>query len=104
MNPHRALRRYVFPDERVTLSIYVLAQELRGKKGEARARQVVETSLILLEGRAATSEKELDMLLEKLQEVSEVQRYSRVQSAFTSSPALLQRMYVYMYVCMLSSH
>lgn len=30
----------------------------------------METSLILLEGRAATSEKELDMLLEQLQEVS----------------------------------
>lgn len=48
-----------------------LAQELRGKKGEPRARQVVETSLILLEGRAATSEKELDVLLEQLQEVKQ---------------------------------
>ncbi|CAM9096355.1 unnamed protein product, partial [Hapterophycus canaliculatus] len=44
------------------------AQVLRGKKGEARARQVVETSLILLEGRATASEKELDSLLELMDE------------------------------------
>ncbi|CAM9977150.1 unnamed protein product [Scytosiphon promiscuus] len=44
------------------------AQELRGKKGEAKARQVVETSLILLEGRATASEKVLDSLLEQLRE------------------------------------
>lgn len=47
------------------------AQNLRGKKGEARARQVVETSLILLEGRAAGSDKHLDLLLETLQEVGQ---------------------------------
>lgn len=46
-------------------------QNLRGKKGEARARQVVETSLILLEGRAASSDKQLDSLLETLQEVGQ---------------------------------
>lgn len=49
-----------------------LAQDIRGKKGEARARQVVETSLILLEGRATASEKELDSLLELLREVGDV--------------------------------
>ena len=52
-------------------------QDLRGKKGEVRARQVVETSLILLEGRAAASEKELDELLEQLQEVGGVTLYAR---------------------------
>eukprot|EP00752_Nemacystus_decipiens_P011884 g10537.t2 len=57
------------------------AQELRGKKGEARARQVVETSLILLEGRAATSEKELDVLLEQLQEAEfMLKRSQRIRS------------------------
>lgn len=49
-------------------------QNLRGKKGEARARQVVETSLILLEGRAAGSDKQLDSLLETLQEVGKESR------------------------------
>eukprot|EP00903_Cladosiphon_okamuranus_P019664 g18076.t2 len=57
------------------------AQELRGKKGEARARQVVETSLILLEGRATTSEKDLDTLLEQLQEAEfMLKRSQRIRS------------------------
>lgn len=45
------------------------SQELRGKKGEARAGKTVETSLILLEGRVVASEKQLDLLLAQLHEV-----------------------------------
>ncbi|CBJ26303.1 Hypothetical leucine rich repeat protein [Ectocarpus siliculosus] len=57
------------------------AQNLRGKKHEARARQVVETSLILLEGRATASEKDLDSLLEQLQEAEfMLNRAERIRS------------------------
>lgn len=47
-----------------------MLQALRGKKRDVgAASQVVDASLILLEGRVAAGEKELESSLEQLQEV-----------------------------------
>lgn len=68
-------------------------QELRVKSSEARARQAVETSLILLEGQVGASAKRLDLLLGQMEEVGERSPGLNFVANIASNPLVRQQFF-----------